>query len=80
MGLSLPSQRLPAARRMRSAGANVVELTFSRVFQAAEGLSEQEQQALEQLHQAANRLMLQKSYAYVRLQWRGRQTLNLTDS
>ena len=34
----------------------------------AEGLNEKEQQSLEQLHTAANRLMLQKSYAYVLLQ------------
>ncbi len=46
----------------------------------AEGLSEKEQQSLEQLHTAANRLMLQKSYAYVLLEWRGRQTPRLTDS
>jgi hypothetical protein len=44
----------------------------------AEGLSEKEQQSLEQLHTAANRLMLQKSYAYVLLQWRGHQTPRLT--
>jgi hypothetical protein len=44
----------------------------------AEGLSEAEQQDLDQLHAEANRLMLQKSYAYVLLKWRGHQVPKLT--
>lgn len=36
-------------------------------------LSGVEQQELDQLHAEANRLMLQKSYAYVLLKWRGHQ-------
>jgi hypothetical protein len=39
----------------------------------AEGLTEAEQQLLDQLHAEANRLMLRKSYAYVILKWRGCQ-------
>ena len=43
-----------------------------------EDLSEVEQQELDQLHTEANRLMLQKSYAYVLLKWRGHQVPKLT--
>jgi hypothetical protein len=39
----------------------------------AEGLSEAEQQSLDQLHAEANRLMLRKSYVHVILKWRGHQ-------
>jgi len=41
--------------------------------QQAEGLSEAEQQLLDQLHAEANRLMLRKSYVHVILKWRGHQ-------
>jgi len=44
----------------------------------AGGLSEAEQQDLDQLHAEANRLMLQKSYAHVLLKWRGHQVPKLT--
>ena len=44
----------------------------------AEGLSEAEQQSLDQLHAEANRLMLRKSYVYVLLKWRGHQVPRLT--
>jgi hypothetical protein len=44
----------------------------------AEDLSKVEQQELDQLHAEANRLMLQKSYAYVLLKWRGHQMPKLT--
>jgi hypothetical protein len=37
----------------------------------AEGLSQAEQDELDQLHTEANRVMLRKSYAYVLLKWRG---------
>ena len=39
----------------------------------AEDLNETERRSLDQLHAEANRLMLQKSYAYVLLKWRGHQ-------
>ena len=39
----------------------------------AEGLSEAEQQSLDQLHAEANRLMLRKSCVHVILNWRGHQ-------
>jgi hypothetical protein len=45
----------------------------------AEGLSEAEQQALDQLHAEANRLMLRKSYVQVILNWRGHQVPRPTD-
>jgi len=45
----------------------------------AEGLSEAEQQALDQLHAEANRLMLRKSYVHVILNWRGHQVPRPTD-
>ena len=43
----------------------------------AEDLSETEQQDLDRLHAEANRLMLQKSYAYTLLKWRGHQVPKL---
>lgn len=45
----------------------------------ARGLSEAEQQSLDQLHAEANRLMLRKSYAHVLLKWRGHQVSRLID-
>lgn len=46
----------------------------------AEGLSEAEQQSLDQLHAEANRLMLRKSYIHVILNWRGHQAPRPTGS
>jgi len=58
-----------AKSEMESAKQETLEELLWR--QRAEGLDEQENHIVEQLHLEANHLMLRKSYAAVLLKWRG---------
>lgn len=68
---TMSDEELWEIARSEMSAAQQDRLDYLLLRNQADGLTEMEEQELDELHAEANRLMMRKSYACVLLKWRG---------